>query len=86
MDLTGTARMAGYRSGKTKDGDLWGAVYLDDPNNLMNRVQIFVRDNELRDACEMLAPGSDVDVTVHLYAGSKGLGSTLLSIVPVDAK
>lgn len=86
MTVTGYARFAGSRSGLTKEGEPWGSAVLDNPDNLMERIQTFVRDKELITACQMLPSGCDVEVTLRLYASKDGIGSTLLSIVPLDSK
>lgn len=86
MISSGIAQFAGKKSGLMKDGNRWGSVVLDNPDNLMERIQVFVRDDELIDACSMLSPGCLVNVQIRLYAGKDGLGSTLLSIVPADEK
>ena len=86
MISSGIVQFAGTKSGVTKEGNRWGSVVLDNPDNLMERIQVFVRDDELIDACSMLSPGSLVKAELRLYAGKDGLGSTLLSIVPVDKK
>lgn len=87
MKFVGTARLAGYRSG-TKEKKDWMSLALDDVDNPMNRIQVFVPD-DLQDTVADIAFGSEVTVVVNLYMrvperGYSRLECTLLSIKQID--
>ena len=87
MRFVGTGRLAGYRTG-TKDKKDWMSLALDDVDDPMNRIQIFVP-NDLHDTVADIFFGSVVEIAVNLYMkiperGYSRLECTLLSIKQID--
>lgn len=70
MKVAGTGKLVGFRQG-TKNGKRWGNVFIDDHANLMERIQLFVRADDVS-AVESLPIGCDVDVVMRVYSVDNG--------------
>lgn len=86
MNVSGTAQFAGLRSGLTKEGKPWGSVVLDNPDNLLERIQVFIREADMIEDCKLIPTGTLVDVGIRLYGAKEGVGSTLMSILPAEGR
>lgn len=65
MVLTGTAKVAGTRSG-TKNQKVWMNLFLDDVSNPMDRLQVYVPE-ELQEDVSAIPVGSEVSVDLNMY-------------------
>lgn len=72
MKSVGSGKLVGFRSG-TKNGKDWGNVFIDDNENLLERVQIFVNANMVHEV-KAIPVGSDVNVKFHVYSVNNGNG------------
>lgn len=84
MLVEGKAKLVGFRQG-VKNDRAWGNVYLDDPVDLMERVQLFCRPEVIPDVGK-IPLGSSVLVQMRLYTGGKNndLGGRLISMVALS--
>lgn len=72
MKVAGSGKLVGFRQG-TKNGKRWGNVFIDDPENLLQRLQLFVRADAVA-VVENIPVGSDVDVVMRVYSVDNGRG------------
>lgn len=70
MTVAGYGKLVGFRHG-TKNGKRWGNIYIDNPENPMERLQVFVRD-DIFPAVEALPIPSDVQVCFSVYTMNSG--------------
>lgn len=81
MLALGRAKFVGCQSG-SKNGNDWCVAYFDDFDNLLERVQFFVRDENLRKV-KALQPGQDCQIQFRV-SSRQGQNGTSTSIYLED--
>lgn len=70
MKSVGSGKLVGFRTGE-KNGKKWGNVFIDDVDNLMERIQMFVQ-SDMVDSVNQIPIGSEVNVKFHCYSRNNG--------------
>lgn len=70
MRIAGVGKLVGVKEGN-KNGKPWMIAYVDDEENLMERLQLFVRENLINDV-HQIPIGSEITVQGRIYTRNSG--------------